>query len=290
MSKMIFTFLFFVYSFGLNSQINIEAVEDDSLLYSNHNSLETFLDFLKHSTEKFNTDIEKLCFIRKRVAEIIDIGFGGKDISLIAKEWTNLNARNYYDLFYKNLATVKCGGTSYFLRNIYRNMGYESYVYDMGCNDQYTHQVTIVKNKDDGKFYVQDAFHNISFIDKKSKNYIYFERMITLLSNKKHRKIKIKFDEFKYVTTIDTTGVSQMLVDKEMSKSLKNFFVKRISKMNRQKLIKASRNYNKKLKICLKENQLPTKHIYLYLIPSKYNSKRIFELILRFKRNEEYKE
>ncbi len=276
MKRIAFTFLIFFYA-------QLAFSQNDSLKYLHHNNYETFIQFLRDSTQKLNTEIEKLVFIRRKAAELIDIGAGGKDVSLMSSNWANFRAKEYYHLFYHNKATVRCGGASFFLQKIYIELGYESEIYDMGCSGEYTHQVTIVKCKKSDDYYVQDAFHNVSFYDKKTKEYIQMSKMIALLQNKKHRKIKIDYDTYETYTW-DTTGLNQTLKQNGFKSKFNGLKVKRLMGMNRKQFIKASRNYNKRLKECLKENELPMKHIYIYLLPLDHNKPKMIKLINRLKK------
>jgi hypothetical protein len=154
----------------------------------------------------------------------------------------------------------------------------------MGCSGAYTHQVTIVKSKvAEDEFYVQDAFHNVSFYDKKTKEYIHLSRMISLLQHKKDKKIKIEYDTYDTYYW-DTTGLNQTLKQNGIKSKFNNLKIKRLTKMNRKQFIKASRKYNKRLKQCLKGNGLPKRHIYIYLLPLDHNKPTIIKLISRLKK------
>lgn len=267
------SYISFTISFG---QTNLSS--SDSIKYINHKSYNDLLQFLRDSTEKIDSEIERLSFIRKQIAEIIDIGAGGKDISLISDKWVDFDGKKYYDLFYNNIATIKCGGTSFFLKNVYTDLGYESAIYDMGCPGIYTHQVTIVKNKTDEEFYVQDAFHNVSYYNKSTKQYIPFRDMIKLLKEERAGKIKIVYETYNNKIDWDTTGLQRILITKGISP--KAISIDRLfPKQNKKKFIKNSQRFIKRQRNCLRQNKLPEHGIYLFLFPLEHNLPEIIQMI-----------
>lgn len=282
MKKLVFMLLIIFTGINAISQNESVLYKNDSLKYLHHDTYELFLQFLKDSIAMFSSDVEKLIYIRKKVASVIDLGAGSRDVSLLSNNWVHLSAQQYYDLFHFNTATVKCGGTSIFLKNVYENLGYESYTYDMGCPSLYTHQVTIVKSNEDDVYYVQDAFYNISYYEHKSKKYLHFDKMIYLLNKRKSRKIKVKYDAYDYEFTWDTTGLSQVLLNREIKTKVKRA-LKRVT-LNRKKFINASQKFNQRAKKCLVQNELPEKSIYLYLLPQEHNSEKIKGLIVEAKK------
>lgn len=264
--------IFFSINYAFNQE-DLTKIEEEK--YANHNSYSSFLHYLQQETEKLNSEIEKISFIRRQVAEIIDMGAGGKDIALYSDQWTELDGHLYYDLLYQNKVTIQCGGTSHFLEEVYTDLGYTCYTYDMGCPKVYTHQVTIVKNNEDGNFYVQDAFHNVSFYDKsKKKAHLSFAKMIDLLEKEQDKQILVQYDKYNTKSVWDTTGFYKRLALMNMTKYYKKS-IKRIQKMNRKKFVQHSQKVLRIKENCLDKKQLPSNPLYLYLLPLKQNPKII---------------
>lgn len=275
MNKIVYTFLIFLCASRVFSQ-------NDSLKYLHHNTYESFVQFLMDSTSEINSEVERLIYIRKKAANLIDMGVGTKDVSLLSNKWADFNSKQYYDLFRSNAATVKCGGSALFLKNLYADLGYKSYTYDMGCPGAYSHQVTVVKSKDKDIYYVQDAFYNVSFYERKSKEYLNFRKMIHLLTVKKSNRIQVRYDEYEHGFSWDTTGLNKVLLSRGIDTDNKRALSK--VTMNRKKFIKASQKHNNRAEVCLTENELPKKIIYLYLIPLENNPKKIIQLITEAKK------
>ncbi|HRO74654.1 MAG TPA: hypothetical protein PLP27_00730 [Crocinitomicaceae bacterium] len=249
----------------LVTSVSYAQSDKKDIFYADYTS---FLTYLSDSIQKIGKDIDRLIFIRREVAKTIKIGAGGKDISTIHEHWTELSPKEFYDIFKNNEGTTKCGGTSEYLKGVYENLGYTAETFDMGCPDVYTHVVTIVKNKDDNKYYLQDAFHNVSYSLTKDKIYPDFATIIKLLKSKKARKIKVKYDTKAF--DFDTTGLYQQLQKRGMEKKYKLALI--FSNINRKKFVKRSQKIALRKDNCLNNNELPKNPLYLMLLPLEYNS------------------
>lgn len=290
MSRIKYNFLIemlFVISILLVSCYRTSTVEtqikSDEPKYAHHQDYASFLQYLKDSTANFKSDIDKQVFIRKRVAELIDAGVGGRDFSKINNTWTSANGGEYYNIFITNEATVKCGGTSFFLQNVYRDLGYTSYTLDMGCSGQYTHQVTLVQSKGNQQFYVQDAFHNVSYFDENDRHYLSFNEILTELNENSDTLIETQWDNYRYQPDFDTTGLYTILKRMGVSEHYKEVRKQDVEKMFREQFVEESQAVNNRLNNCLIEKKLPQKAIYLFLIPQEHNSKEVMELYERIR-------
>ncbi len=241
---------------------------------------EIYLKKIIKETDSIQLTIEKIEYIRNEIAQKIRIGAGGNDISVFYSKWTDFSGKKFYDVLSSSNVTVQCGATSYFLRNVYRDLGYESHIYDMGCPGIYTHQVTMVKNPDNQLYYVEDAYHNVSYRDSNNK-VISFKKMIDLLLKKQIQKITIQYDETPI--QFDTTGLSyqksRFKIDSTID--LNSIFI-----INRKEMIIQSQNLLNRNNICLDSLNHEHESIYLFLHPIDNESKKLLrEVSFPKKRN-----
>lgn len=79
-------------------------------------------------------------------------------------------ALEMYRIFNKNKNWFDCGTYSVFLLKVYELFGYESYVLDIGKDNQFKHSVVLVSIKDGAefKFAVEDPYYNLTYVSAHS--------------------------------------------------------------------------------------------------------------------------
>jgi hypothetical protein len=133
------------------------------------------------------SDFEKVNKIREWVNEQTIWGtLPDNEINTMINKKTSLEMYKYY-LSHTEKA-YDCGSYSVFLHKIYQLFGYESYIYDMGKDNQFRHTVVLVWIKDEGKkkLIIEDPSYNITYIDIKTNPLDYFQ-FIEYLKNDKKR-------------------------------------------------------------------------------------------------------
>lgn len=244
-----------------------ESISDNNDAYS------FFLKEIKDSLNLYDSEIDKINFIRIKSTEVLNLGIGGRDIENIYKNWTELSGSEFYNLFDENKGTVKCGGTAHFLKNIYQDLGFQATTYDMGIPHKYTHQVVLVKNKDDSKYYIQDAYYNLSYLDKKG-NALSFENLIQQLSKRESKNIYVQLDDkpFKF----DTTGLFEITKYKGEEDNYDEA-AKILLAKTRAEFYKGI-VYAPIILNTLEQENLTNDPLYFYLLPLEHNSKEIMNL------------
>lgn len=235
-----------------------------------YQSYSTFLTYLKDTLSTFEKDIERLSFVRNEIAKLINIGTGRKELI----DYWEFNGEDFFTIFKNGDSTVFCGGTAHFAMQVYIDVGYESGAYDMGCKEGYTHEVTLVKNKDDNQFYVQDAYQNSAYYDRKN-NQIPFIQIISLLRQRKHNQIKILQDKNQFY--YDTAGLYTVLVQREQVKFYKLAYRYMTSRSKKNFIASGVRN-NKFKQRCFTSNNFPKKNIYIFLMPINFHPAELEEL------------
>ncbi|GAA0876864.1 hypothetical protein GCM10009118_32740 [Wandonia haliotis] len=245
--------------------------ENQEPKYSEHQAYPEFLDFLRHETKLMSTDFEKTSFIRRKVAELIDGGVGGRDVALFDENWVNWKGERYYSVFLFDSATVRCGGSAHFLHEVYSDLGYNSETFDIGFeNTFYTHQFTVVYSNEISDYYVQDPFFNISFLDKHTSDPLPFSRLLNLVFSSETDRILIKQDHYSFSPDWDWSGIEkysgQFEIEVNEEYSLRNY-------QAMSSIIDSSsrwEGYN-------------TRFIELYKYPLDHNSKTIMEFYYNVK-------
>lgn len=256
--------------------------------YKEHHTYSEFIDFLSVKTKDIDQDLDKFSFIREKTAELIDGGVGVNDVEKIDDNWSSWSAERFYNVFYKDSGTVKCGGASFFLSRVFNSLGYETEIYDMGCPGATTHQVTLVKNPGDKKYYVEDAFFNSTFVNDAGVK-IPFTELLTLLSIKQSQKVHFKQGEFKYKPDFDTTGLYQIRQKLPFVQPIIDSIQKRNNngeQLNRYQLTQIGFQYRCAKSECFLKGNYPEDVMYLYLFPLEHNSKKILKLIKETLKNE----
>lgn len=243
--------------------------------YREHQTYAEFLDFLRERTDSIISDIDKTTYIRQKTAELIDVGVGENDFANINPHWTQAKGEEFYDIFFANKATVKCGGTAFFLQNIYKDLGYESYTYDMGCSSLYTHQVTLVRLASDKKLYVQDAFYNISYYDKYDEHYLSFDEILALLNKSKDSLIVIQWDKYQYQPDFDTTGLYAAIEKIGWGDKYETLLKQDISSLSREEFVKKAQSTDNRHNECLRTYNFPESPLYFFLLPLSHNDSTI---------------
>lgn len=248
--------------------------------YQLHQTYDEFLTYLNSSIDTIADNYNKLSFVRKKVSELIDGGTGIRDASVIDKNWPSWKGERYYNIFLYDSATVDCGGSSNFLKEVYKDLGYTSVTYDMGCPMDFTHQTTLVKNPSDNNFYIQDAFYNAHFEDNKGKK-LSFIQMMKILLNRKHNNLDLIIDSFDFVPDFDTTGLTQITKRNSYAKEIVdsvNILINNGEKLTRFDTSQIGFTIRCSKSKCYQSSHLPENILYLYLLPLKQNSKTVFKL------------
>ncbi len=271
-------------------QINVEPK------YREHKTYSEFLDFLRKGTDTMSSDFDKTSYIRKKTAELIDGGFGIHDAQILDKSWPSWTGERYYNVFFKDSATVYCGGSAHFLNRIYEDLGYKATTYDMGY-DSASHQLTLVWNKEIHDYIVQDAYLNIS-LKNKNNQALSFKELISLLSEYRCNEITVIQDGYDYIPNWDTSGVlvlytnfAHQYVEENFDSAYNNFIGKFCSIDNHDSnTLFYERNYDDMVLgwmfangYGLSKHNLPDDWLYLFLLPKEHNDKDINLLVEKYK-------
>lgn len=258
------------------------------LKYEKHTNYEEYICFLNNQLKFINNENDKLIFVRQKTAELIDGGVGVNDVEKLDDNWPSWSAERFYNVFYKDSGTVKCGGASFFLSRVFNSLGYETEIYDMGCPGAMTHQVTLVKNPEDKKYYVEDAFFNSTFVNDVGVK-IPFTELLKLLSIKQSQKVHFKQGKFKFKPDFDTTGLHQIIQKTSYVQPIIDSIQKRNNngeQLNRYQLTQIGFQYRCAKSECFQKRNYPEDVMYLYLFPLEHNSKKILKLIKETLKNE----
>ncbi|MCB9225537.1 MAG: hypothetical protein H6578_00015 [Chitinophagales bacterium] len=190
------------YQKSLVENINCEhlyEIEINDKRYEHHQSYLDFIIYLNNQLKKYSSDFEKTSFIRKKTAELIDLGEDYTCLSKTNIKWGELSSQQFYDFFYKDSFSVFCGGASLFLKNVFEDLGYKSYRYDMGEKFA-THQTNIVHLDDEKKWIVQDAYFNGTFVDVSTNKPIDFFILLEAIQNNTDSNFVFQQDVYDYKT------------------------------------------------------------------------------------------
>lgn len=195
--------------------------------YSLHNSYNDFLNFLQNAIDTIPSGIDKTIYIRIKTAELIDGGVGGNDVSLIDNNWPSWTGDRFYNIFFCDSGTVKCGGSSHFLKHVYTDLGFKAETYNIGLDDPLTHQMSLVYIDSENDYIIQDAFFNATFYNRENNQVLLFRELICLLENRKYELINIVQAEYEHIPYWDWSGIDSHFNDdnkkKEFINSGKNF-------------------------------------------------------------------
>lgn len=247
------------------------------LKYEHHHSYSEFLKFLKNQIDTIDSDFEKTTYIRKKTAELTDRTFlkSNRDVQSFDKFWTTWDGERYYNIFYADSATVKCGGAAHFLNKVYNDLGFNATTYDMGVADIHTHQITLVRPSNNSLYYVQDAFYNITFEDINSKQPLPFNGLIQHLKNRNDSLINIVQADYEFQPTIDTTGIGQLRQTYPESRKI----LDSIGQLNRYDFAKLVMKYKNVYQCCFSIHGYPDNLLYLYLFPLEHNSQEVNAIV-----------
>lgn len=205
-------------------------------------------------------DFEKTTFLRNFAAQT---SIWGNDLTI--NHFWYYPVDSFYQTFTQKEGTVFCGGISYYLQRIFEDFGYESMQLNMGCENLYTHQTTLVKIKylNDSIWIIQDATYNHNFT-KTDYTPLSFNELLTLIYNNDYSNIHINEAPLNQSLTL-----SKNTWGKESSfEAYKTENGNKIYKYNRSinDLI-FSDDLMKKINKCLKDNNLPQNVMALYRLP-----------------------
>lgn len=177
--------------------------------YAEHQTYSEYLVFLGEKTKNMHTVYEKTTYIRRKTAELVDGGLGLNDVRFFDKNWTTWSGEEYYDFFRGNMGTVYCGGASYFLRNVYKDMEYETIIYNMNYSQYMGHQITLVWDEQEDGYLMQDAYLNTSY--GKGGSPLVLGELLMLLKDSGHSEIEVLQGKYDYPPTWDTLGRKEWL-------------------------------------------------------------------------------
>ena len=100
-----------------------------------------------------------------------------------------------YEVFNKSKQAFDCGVYTVFLVKIYQLFGLESYIYDMGKEQQDYHSVVLVWINEGAKrkLIVEDPSYNLTYVDTKNKPMDFFE-LLRHIKEKNDKRVVIKQD------------------------------------------------------------------------------------------------
>lgn len=235
----------------------------------NYSSYSVFLAELKLATDTIETEYLKTVFVRKKVAEWINVGLGTRAVNRIDSNWQKWSAERYYNFFYSDSGTVDCGGAALFLSRVLADLKYPSTTYNMGCPDVYTHEVTLVQLPD-SNYYVQDAFLNLGYVLKRDSSALPFTDLLMLLKERKDHEIWVKNEPLNAPQVWDTTGLAALKLDNKYVAALVDSIGKTYNTgdtPNRYMVANVSYAVRHTYERCLQKHQLPDNRLYLFLLP-----------------------
>lgn len=155
-----------------------------------------------------------------------------------------------------------CGGCAHALMELYRALGYESRILDIGKDLGDSHCVTLVRLPQHGEWYVQDSTFNQTIYDKQSGGVMSLNKMLSLLTKRKHDEIVVREGG----TTI-RIGIADDDVRCEYYP-----YIKKLQEQNGHKLflIDMNRKYYRpdaNMEAALQRKGYPGKIIYAFLFP-----------------------
>lgn len=139
------------------------------------------------------SDFGKVSALRHWAAERIDLS--SESLFLTNNQSFQFytgNVSAIFRAFQQNIGGVWCGGTAWTLKRTYQLFGYEAHYLAIGEAGYTTHAETLVYIDDRGKkvLSVQDAYFDLSYVDKKGNPLDYFE-MLSLLRDNRDEEIVI---------------------------------------------------------------------------------------------------
>jgi len=135
---------------------------------------------------------EKINMVRKWVAEKLVVSNSEFVLDGPGSHFYERDALSLLYLFEKELGGVWCAGACYFLYATYRELCIETVVLHTGPQPFWTHAVTLAQA--DGKWYVQDAYANLTFL-RLNGSPLTYEDLLLLLKEKQIHKIKVQKDD-----------------------------------------------------------------------------------------------
>lgn len=143
------------------------------------------------------SDFERVNRIRKWVYELSTWGI--KPVSYEQRNLINWSTSlKMYDVFKKSKQAYDCGVYTVFLVKIYQLFGLESYVYDMGKEQQDYHSIVLVWINEWGKrkLIIEDPSYNLTYVDTKNEPMDFFE-LLRHIKEKNEKKVVIRQDASK---------------------------------------------------------------------------------------------
>lgn len=261
---------------------------DTQIKYQHHRSYKEFIKYLKDKTDTIQSDFQKTSYIRKKIAEIIDYGWGTNE--MIGTEYWNYGGERFYNIFLCDSSSAFCGETSFFLKNVYQDMGYQSTTYDMGePGNKATHQPNLVFLNDEKIWSVQDAYFNTTVTYKNGMPIDFFD-LIFLLKQRQKGNIIVKQDEYDvcpdYLLKYDFSILFLLITNnKQWTRVDDDYIIRGGRKYNKTLSCRyfdnfiSNEHFKKRYFSALKKNNLPEDFLYLYLLPIEHNEKWILNKI-----------
>lgn len=138
------------------------------------------------------TDFERLNLIREWTHE--QTVWGKKQVGARLRESVNdRTGPQMYNYISSTNKALDCGSYSVFLLKVYQLFGYESFIYDMGRDNQFKHSVVLVWIKSKGKniLVVEDPSYNLTFVKTDNTPIDFFE-FLKQIKEKKQSSFYIK--------------------------------------------------------------------------------------------------
>lgn len=140
-------------------------------------------------------DFSRVCLIRQWAWSHTPIAASASNLldNRSDIDWWHLDAAATFKLFEQDRGGVFCGGTAVALQRLYESFGYTAWTVDSGDSKSYaTHVVTLVRIKVDQRpvLCVQDAYFNLTYVDRASGRALDYFEMLGRLSRGQHESVR----------------------------------------------------------------------------------------------------
>jgi len=135
---------------------------------------------------------ERINMVRRWVAEKLVVSNSQFVLDGPGSHFYERDALSLLYLFEKELGGVWCAGACYFLYMTYRELNIETVVLHTGPQPFWTHAVTLAQA--DNKWYVQDAYANVTYL-RLNGSPLTYKNLLLLLKRKKINRIRIQKDD-----------------------------------------------------------------------------------------------
>ena len=206
-NNVIVLFFFFLFSNSITAQYY-----QDSTAWKFHTHV------MDSCLREMKTDLEKTNFLRKYTCSLIITGSYSNyacDNYHLVQNIKRFDLPRYFDIFWKDTGSAKCGLTSYIFSSVLNYYGFESYIYNMGgMGTKCTHQTTLVYINDGQKrkLICEDAFYNFLILDSLDKPKDFFELLTELKTGNTDAYLNsdtVLAKMFVPVNAFDTTMLTQ---------------------------------------------------------------------------------